>query len=161
MDQLGGVDAAKDDYHEKVATYTAAAAVAADRQQRAAEAQQQVLAQKLTDAKARYGDETPATIGRATDSIINGEGVHLVVKEIVGESVAAGIGVDVLYVLGSKPEELASFIELAKSNPGAAIRKFVLLEDLTKQELPRAPESDGRGRRRNHRARRERQVRFD
>ena len=36
-----------------------------------------------------------------------------------------------MYALGSDPAELASFVDLAKSDHAAAIRKFVLLEHLT------------------------------
>ena len=42
---------------------------------------------------------------------------------------------DIVYTLGSKSEELQSFIKLAKKNPGAAIRKVVLIEHLIGQEL--------------------------
>jgi hypothetical protein len=42
---------------------------------------------------------------------------------------------DIVYTLGSKSEELQSFIKLAKENPGMAIRKVVLIEHLIGQEL--------------------------
>jgi hypothetical protein len=125
-------DAAKDEYHDAMAEYRAKVAVLEDRQARAAEAQQQTLAQKVSEAKARYGDQTEATIGNATREILGAEGIHLAVKDLIGGS---PILVDVMYALGSDPADLASFIDLAKSDPAAAIRKFVLLEHLTAEEL--------------------------
>jgi hypothetical protein len=131
-------DQAKDEYHDAMATFKAAEAVAADRQQRAAEAQQKVLMQKVSDAKARYGDETESTIGAATRAIYGAKGdgsdspIPLVVRQLIEES---PVIVDAMYTLGQNPEELAAFVDLAKSNPGAAIRKFALIEHLVQQEL--------------------------
>ena len=128
-------DAAKDEYHDAMAEYRAKIAVLDDRQARAAEAQERAFATKLTEAKARYGDETEATIGNATREIMGAEGVHLAVRDLVGGS---PVLMDVLYALGSDATELASFIDLAKRDPAAAIRKFVLLEHLTTEELTKS-----------------------
>ncbi|MES2067605.1 MAG: hypothetical protein V4522_13200 [Pseudomonadota bacterium] len=125
-------DEARDKYTEDFATYQAKLAVQEDRQARAAEAQSQAMTQKVTEAKARYGDETEATIQKATSAIVNDTAIPLIIPSLMAES---AVLVDVMYVLGSKPEELASFVALAKSNPGAAIRKFALLEQLVEQEL--------------------------
>jgi len=38
-------------------------------------------------------------------------------------------------VMGSNADELAEFVSLAKTNPGAAIRKLVLVEKLVQEEL--------------------------
>lgn len=123
---------ARDSYVEEFAKFTANQAVLTDRQQRAAEAQQLTLKQKVTEATARYGDQTEATIGAAVSSIIGDKTISPAVRQMLDES---PVVVDVMYVLGSKPEELASFVALAKSNPGAAIRKIVVLEQLVEQEL--------------------------
>jgi hypothetical protein len=133
------LDEAKDAYHDAMATYRAKLAVAEDRQARAAEAQQQTFAQKVTEAKARYGDQTEATIGNATRAILSEEGIHLAVKDLVGGS---PVLVDVMYALGSDAAELAAFVDLAKTNPAAAIRKFVLLEHLTTEELAKGSKAD-------------------
>jgi hypothetical protein len=125
-------EAAKDEYHDAMADYRSKLAVLEDRQARAAEAQQQALAQKVTEARARYGDQTEATIGNATRAILGEEGIHPAVKDLVGGS---PVLVDVMYALGSDAAELETFINLAKSNPASAIRKFVLLEHLTTEEL--------------------------
>jgi hypothetical protein len=120
-------------YVKEYAQYVAKLAVQEDRQARAAEAQQQTLAQKVTEAKARYGDQTEETIGEATRAILNKEtGVPLLLEHFINQS---KVLVDVMYVLGSKDGEVAAFIELARSDPGAAIRKFTLMEQLVEQEL--------------------------
>jgi pimeloyl-ACP methyl ester carboxylesterase len=58
----------------------------------------------------------------------------LAVKSIIGQF-QSEVWPDIVYTLGSKPEELQAFIKLAKENPGAAIRKAVLTEHLITQEL--------------------------
>lgn len=132
-------DAAKDDYHDAMAEYRSKVAVLEDRQARAAEAQQQTLAQKVTEAKARYGDQTEATIGSATRALLDGGGIPLAVQDLIGGS---PVLVDVMFALGSDAAALASFVDLAKTDPAAAIRKFVLLEHLTTEELAKGSKAD-------------------
>ncbi len=135
------LDAAHKDYVRKLIKFESAKAVQEDRQALAKEAMDTALRQEVTKAKARYGDETEGTIGAATEAIYNGKAVAPVVKQFIGEAPPAVL-IDVMYVLGSKPEELASFVELAKSNPGAAMRKFALLEQLVEQELAKGSKVD-------------------
>ncbi|MES2136121.1 MAG: hypothetical protein V4502_03550 [Pseudomonadota bacterium] len=127
-------EAAKDEYTEAFAKYSAKLAVQEDRQARAAEATDKQLREKIGEAKARYGDQAEAEIREATAAIYGDAKVHPIVKTMLGES-KPGVLVGVMYVLGSKPEELASFIELSRTNPGAAIRKVALLEHLVTEEL--------------------------
>ncbi|MES2136992.1 MAG: hypothetical protein V4502_08040 [Pseudomonadota bacterium] len=127
-------DAARDEYFEQFADFKSKAAVAADRQARAAEATDKQLREKIGEAKARYGDQAEAEITEATAAIYGDAKVHPIVKTMLGES-DPGVLVGVMYVLGSKPEELASFVELSRTNPGAAIRKVALLEHLVTEEL--------------------------
>lgn len=126
------LEAARDEYFDKLADFRARQAVAEDRRLRAEEASQQTLNAKVADAEARYGAETKATIGEAVRGIISDAGVAPVVKAMLNES---PVLVDMMFVLGSKPDELAAFIDLAKTNPGAAIRKVALLEQFVEQEL--------------------------
>jgi len=42
---------------------------------------------------------------------------------------------DLLYTLGSDPKELASFLNLAKTAPGKALRYIALTESLIREEL--------------------------
>lgn len=133
-------DEAKDQYHEEMAAYKAKLAVLGDRQERAAEAQQQRLAAKLSDARTRYGDHTDGTIGEATRAIMSPEtGVPPLIQQFLNES---PVLVDAMYVMGSKDGDVAAFIELARTDPGAALRKFALIEHLVEQELAGAKTTD-------------------
>ena len=63
-----------------------------------------------------------------------------VVKSLVNDS---PVLVDLLYVLGSKAEDLEDFISTAHSNPSAAVRKLVLIEKLVMEELAKgAPDAE-------------------
>lgn len=97
-----------------------------------AEAQQNAINDSLKGAKARYGEDAETSIRAAAKDIATDAQVPNAVKAILTDS---PVLVDVLYTLNSKEGELAAFIELAKTNPGAAIRKAVLLEHLVSQEL--------------------------
>lgn len=122
-------------YVRDYSQYVAKMAVAEDRQARAAEAQQQTLAQKVTEAKGRYGDQTEATIGNATRAIMAEAEIPVAVRALIDGS---PVLVDVMFALGSDTAELDAFIDLAKRDPAAAIRKFVLLEHLTTEELAKS-----------------------
>lgn len=108
-------------------------------QREAAEAQSKAIREKLADANTRYGEGADASIRGAAKSIAESADVHPAVKSVLTDSPLLA---DVLFTLNSKAGELASFIELAKTNPNAAIRKAVLLEHLISQELSKGA-SDG------------------
>ncbi len=125
------VQEARDEYFVKLGKQQAAEAVAADRQARAAEAQQNELKTKVAEAKVRYGEEATAAINTATQAL-NVKDMNPVIRAMCDDS---RVLVDVMYVLGSKPADLAEFVELTKSNPGLAVRKFALIEHLVAEEL--------------------------
>lgn len=110
-----------------------------------AEAQAKAIADSLSGAKQRYGEEAEASIRSAAREIASDQNVPAAVKDILSGS---ELLTDVLYTLASKEGELASFMQLARENPAAAIRKAVLLEHLIAQELSGkgASESDAPGR---------------
>jgi hypothetical protein len=126
------LEAANKQYVKKLLAFEVQKAILEDRQLRADEARQRELDGKVADAETRYGPETKTIIGAAVRAFQAAKGVAPVVGEFMNES---RVLPDVMYVLGSKAEELASFIELAKTDPGAALRKFTLLEQLVEQEL--------------------------
>ena len=49
---------------------------------------------------------------------------------------------DLLYVLGSKPDELAAFVTLAQTKPLEAVRKLAVMENLVKSELGKTAKTD-------------------
>jgi hypothetical protein len=104
-----------------------------ERDQRAKAAEQQKEIDKtLEAARARYGDATDTTIGSTAKAVFSDQKIPSALKAIINDST---VMVDLLYTLGSKDAELQEFLDLAKSNPGQAIRKVVLLERLVSEEL--------------------------
>ena len=100
----------------------------------------QKVQQKLDEAQAKYADDPSAveTIRATSRTLVSDPQIPLAVKSIIDQS---DVWPDIVYTLGSKSEELQSFIKLAKENPGAAIRKAVLIEHLITQELSKGSKS--------------------
>jgi hypothetical protein len=122
----------KDKYYEDLADYKSKKSLEEFRAQQQQETAKKEMAGKLADAKKRYGDSAESTIGTAANAIFGDEQIPAAVRALVDQS---PVLVDLLYVMGSKADELAEFIELARTNPGAAVRKAVLLERLVMEEL--------------------------
>lgn len=136
---------ARDKYFEDLADFKAQKRVEEFQQQQEQKAAQETVRQKMEEARTRYSSDPEAvnTISATARAITGDQQIPLTVKAILDQS---PVWPDILYTLGSKAEELASFIELSKSNPGAAIRKAVLLEQLVTQELAKgAKPSAGEG----------------
>jgi hypothetical protein len=136
-------DAAKDKYYEDLADYRAAKRVEAYQQEQQQRASQASVHEKMTEAKGRYGDEAVGIISATARAFTGDQQIPQAVKAILNDS---PVWTDLLYTLGSKPAELDGFIQLAKSDPGAAIRKAVLMEQLVQTELAKGgkkPEAGG------------------
>lgn len=123
---------ADDKYHEALADRRVLRAIAEDRQRQAQEAGQREMRERLNKAKERYGDGADTRIIQTAKDIFSDESVNPAVKAVLNDS---DVLVDVMYVMGSKAEDLAEFLEEAKTAPGKAIRRAVLLERLVKEEL--------------------------
>jgi hypothetical protein len=136
-------DAAKDKYVEDLSDYKAAKAVEAYDQRQQQRASQASVHEKMTEAKGRYGDEAVGIISATARAFTGDQQIPQAVKAILNDS---RVWTDLLYTLGAKPADLDSFIQLAKSDPGAAIRKAVLMEQLVQTELAKGgkkPEAGG------------------
>ncbi|MGC2474936.1 MAG: hypothetical protein WA485_11420 [Candidatus Sulfotelmatobacter sp.] len=97
---------------------------------------------QLTEARARYGD-ADKKIFPALRSITDDQRISPAVKQLINDS---DVLVDLVYVLGSDAQELSKFVQLAKTNPGAAIRKLVTTEALVRDQLAaNSGKSSGRG----------------
>ena len=125
-------DAAKDKYFEDLADYKAKAAVEAERIAQAQREQQKTFRQKLDEAKERYGAEADQAIVKVAQQISGDKQIHPAVKVLLDESPVLA---DLLYVMGSEPEEFADFMKEARERPGIALRRAVLLEKLVQDEL--------------------------
>jgi hypothetical protein len=125
-------EAARDQYLEEMADYKATKAVEKDRAERRQEAAQKEMTERLNAAKARYGDGSDVTIVETAKAIFQDQTIPGAIREVLNES---DVLPDVLYTLGKDPEGLAEFLEMAKSKPGAAMRKAILIEKLVSEEL--------------------------
>jgi len=125
-------EAAKDEYIDKLAEYKAQQAVDKDRAERRQEAAQKEMQTRLDAAKARYGDGSDVTIVEAAKAIFQDQAIPGAIREVLNES---DVLIDVLYTLGKDAEGLAEFLDLAKTKPGAAMRKAILVEKLVSEEL--------------------------
>lgn len=125
-------EAAKDKYYEDLADFKAQKRLEDFRAEQKQESQQREMQDRLSDAKQRYGAEAEPAIIEAAGAIFNDAQVHAVVKALVNDS---PVLVDLLYVAASKPEDFAALLSEARTNPGAAIRRIVLLEKLVQEEL--------------------------
>jgi len=126
------LETAMDKYHDDMADYKANQAVQRARQEDAQKASAKEMQAKLDDAKKRYGADAETKIVDSAKEIFNDKEVSPAVKIMLGSS---SVITDVLYVMASDPAEYAEFLSLAKSNPAEAVRKLVLVEKLTKDEL--------------------------
>lgn len=123
---------ALDQYHEDLADFKAEQKVAQLRQedqQRQAKAEMDA---KVAAARQRYGEAAGENIKTAASAIFADKEIPGAVKALVDQSPVIA---DLMYVLGSKSSDLSELVALAKSDPGKAIRKIVLLEQLVTEEL--------------------------
>lgn len=103
-------------------------AIMGERQRISQEAAAKELTTKMKEAKERYPDVQEKVVS-ATNSIMGDQQIPVAIKALLNDS---DVLVDLMYVLN---EELPQFIELAKTNPAAALRKIVTTESLVKEQL--------------------------
>ena len=119
-------------YLEDLAREMATQRIEAYRAEEQQKAQQKETAAKLADADKRYGDGAATRIVSTAKAVFNDNTIPEAVR---GMADGSPVLVDLMYVMGSDPDELAEFVDLARNNPGAAIRKLVLVEKLVQEEL--------------------------
>jgi hypothetical protein len=100
------------------------------------QAQAKQLNDKVADARTRY-DNFDEVMQPALDAIVNDTGVSPVVTAMLNDSEVLP---DLLFTIGSSKEDLASFVKMAKENPGKALRYIALTESLIADELSKKGE---------------------
>jgi SepF-like predicted cell division protein (DUF552 family) len=125
-------ETALEQYEDGLAGFKANEAIEKYKRDEADKATRDGLTEKLAEAKTRYGDEAQAVITKTVAEIVGDAKIPAAVKAIINES---PVLVDLMYVMGETPEDLSEFIEMARTDPGAAIRKAILLERLVVEEL--------------------------
>jgi hypothetical protein len=133
---------AVDKWHEAVADYRAELKIQERDRRRAQEESQRATNEKLEAAEKRYGAEAKTTIQAAAKEIFDNQQIAGVVKALISDSPVIA---DLLYVMGSKGDDLKEFVQLAKTHPGQAIRKAVLLERLVTEELAKTSKTEAGG----------------
>lgn len=85
-------------------------------------------------AAERYGPDYETPLKHAAEQIFTKDGgaIPSVIKQMFNDS---DVLPDLLYTLGTKAEDLAAFVSLAKTDAGKAIRKLVIMEGLIREEL--------------------------
>ncbi len=132
FDSYDKYEEARDKYYEDLADFKAQKRLDEHLQKQRMEASQREMEGKLEAARKRYGDAVDNTISTSAGAIFNDQQIPAAVKALLNDS---PVLVDLLYTLGSKEEDLNAFLNLARTNPGAAIRKAVLMESLINEEL--------------------------
>lgn len=145
---------ARDKYAEDIADYKVKKAREDDRRQAAIDKQLADLDAKVEEAKGRREnllDVIPQTAGE----IYGDQGISADLRNLIDQS---EVTVDLIYVLGADKTKFADFMKLAKTNPAAAIREVLKLEDQIKQELAGGNASEDEGSDDPHEVRQSREL---
>jgi hypothetical protein len=136
------LEAAQAKYTEDLIAYSSKKAIADYQAELGRKEALKTITEKLDDARKRYTD-ADSVIFPTNKAIFDDKAVAPAVKAIVGDS---PVFVHLLYALG--PERDA-FVQLAKTNPSAAIRRAIVMEQLVTAELAKgqkaAEETAARG----------------
>ena len=140
-------ETAKDKYDEDLADYKAEQKIQEYEQRQRQSAATQAMQARLDEAKSRYGDEAEPKIMDTAKTVFDDQKIAPAIKTAIGRS---QVLVDALYVMGSDPNELASFVDLSIKDPLEALRKWYTVEALVKAELEKSagkqetkPETNG------------------
>jgi hypothetical protein len=126
--------AAYEDYIEDLADWKAEQRIAEAERTRAERAQQAQLAEQIEAARKRY-ENFDEVIQPAVSAVMTDKDVPPFIKSRLNTSEVLP---DLAFTLGSKPEELAKFVQMAKSDPGRAIEYIAVTEYLIREELAKA-----------------------
>lgn len=125
-------ETALDKYHEDLADFKASQRFQEFRAQEQAQAQAKQMQERLDSAKERYGSEAESKIIDTAKTVFDDKAVAPALKTAMGRS---DVLVDALYVMGSDPDEFSSYLNLARTDPLEALRKWFTVESLVKEEL--------------------------
>ena len=127
-------EAARDKYNEDLIAYNVEKAKADVRRELQENQLKQSLQQQLDEGRKRYAD-LDKVIKPLTDALSSPKsGIH---QDVIGVINASPVLPDLLYVIGGNEADMQDFLQTAKNDPIAAIRKTVLLEQLVMEELSR------------------------
>lgn len=129
-----------EDFVEDLADWKAEQRQAAWERSQQERAQRQELDTKVADAKQRYGESAfDEVIKPTTEAIVGDRAIPDIVKARLSRS---NVMVDLIFTIGGDAKELATFQNLAKTDPFGAIDYIVLTESLIRDELAGKQKSD-------------------
>ena len=131
MNQDGKPYESYEEYVEDLADWSGEQKLAKWQRDQQQQAMAKELNAKIAEAKTRYPNYDEV-IEPAVDAILGDKDVVGVVKAMLNES---EILPDLMFTIGSKPEDLAHFVKMAKNDPGKALRYIALTESLIREEL--------------------------
>lgn len=126
-----------EEYTKALARWEVRQELAQQQREQQLEAQQRDLKSKVDAAKSRYPDFDQVVIP-ATNAFVSDQSISPVVKQMVGES---EVMTDLLYTIASNAEEMSKFTEMARTNPGKALRYIAITESLIQNELEGKPQT--------------------
>ena len=120
-----------EDYVEELADWKAEQRMVAAEAKRAHEAQVAKVQEKVQEAKSRYEnfDEYSAPFVK---EMIETQEIPMAVKVMVSES---EVWPDLVFTIASNAEDRAAFLQLAKNQPGKALRYIAKVEGLIQEQL--------------------------
>lgn len=121
-----------EDFVEDLADWKAEQRLATQQREQQQQAQKRELDSKVSEAKQRYGEKFEEILIPTVNTIVGDQEVSGAVKAMLNESEVLP---DLLFTLGSNQQELTSFLQMAKTNPGKALRYIALTESLIREEL--------------------------
>jgi hypothetical protein len=146
-DPQAAYETAMDEYESKCRSLDRQETIAEIQRTQSEQNSRRELLTKVNEAKTKYGEEAQAVISKTVNQLFSDNQIPLTVKAIIDES---PVMVELLYGIGAKPEEFASFLELARNQPGQSLRKLVLMENgiiegekTPRNEAPKGEEGEG------------------
>ena len=129
-----------EEYTKALARWEIKQELAEQERERSQRTQSEEVSKKVKEAEARYPNFKEIAVP-TVNAIVKDQAVPAVVKQMLNDS---DIWTDLIFTLGSDQKELGAFVEMAKSNPGKAIRYIALTENLIAEELDKGAIPTGR-----------------
>lgn len=127
-----------DDYVEDLADWKAEQREAKQQREQAVKAQAVAFNAMVEKGRARY-DNFDSVVQPTAAAINEDAAISPAVKQMLLDS---DVLPDLVYTLGTDPAELAKFVEMARTQPGKALRYIALTESLIAEELAGKPATE-------------------
>lgn len=133
-----------DEFVEDLSDWKAEQRIVAQAREQEQKAQTKALQDELAKARTRY-ENFDDVLTPTLNAIVSDNAVSPAVKAMLNDSEVLP---DLIFTIGSDAKDLASFLQMAKTNPGKALRYIARVEGLIEEELSKgtiAAERDATG----------------